>query len=79
MSTDKKADNRPWWRKKTNYGICCSILGGVIVLTPGAPVVFAVWTLPVTTTMIGMLLTSVGAAWGSYGAAKRADLVKEKK
>lgn len=66
--------DRPFWKKKTNWGIAASILGACITLTPGAPVVFIIAsTLPVTTSMIGVLLTGLGSALGSYGAAKRAD------
>jgi hypothetical protein len=74
MPEETKTDNRPWWRKRTNYGIALSLLGAVITLTPGAPVVFAIAAVvPVTTTMLGVLLTGIGSALGSYGAAKRAD------
>ncbi len=66
-------DKRHWWQKKTNYGIACSIIGAAIVLTPGAPVVFAIGAIQITTSMLGVLLTGLGSALGSYGAAKRAD------
>ena len=68
-----KIDTRPFWKKKTTYGIACSIIGGVLVLTPGAPIIFTIATLPVTTSMLSALLVGLGSALGSFGAASRAD------
>lgn len=68
-----KIDNRPFWRKKTTWGIVCSITGAVLALTPGAPIVFAIATIPVTTAMLSALLVGLGSALGSFGAATRAD------
>lgn len=68
---DEKIDKRHWWQKKTNWGITCSIIGGVLSLTPGAPVVFAIASIPVTTAMLSALLVGIGSAFGSYGVADR--------
>ncbi len=64
--------------KFSDLKIALSIIGGFLVLTPGAPIVFAIGVIPVTTAMLGALFTSLGAAFGSYGAAKRADNINNK-
>ena len=70
---------RPWWKKKTTWGIACSVVGGVLALTPGAPIVFAVASIPVTTAMLSALFVGIGSAWGSYSAADRANKLKAAK
>jgi hypothetical protein len=67
-------DTRPWWKKRTTQGMLLSAVGGILALTPGAPVIFTVANVwPVTSAMIAAALTSLGAAWGASGAARRAD------
>jgi hypothetical protein len=71
-------DSRPWWRKRSNQGIVLTTIGGVLALTPGAPVIFTafgVW--PVTSAMIAAAISAFGAAWGTSGAARRADSAKQ--
>lgn len=71
--TDEEKE-RPWWKKRRTYGAILTGIGGLFIMTPGAPVAVVIGTLPVTWPMIGVAASWIGTnvfAWGLGKAQER--------
>ena len=71
MSDEQKKDMRPWWRKKTNWGLLTLGAAGTLAAVPGAPVLFTIGAVGVTTTVLATALQTVGTILAGYGIADR--------
>lgn len=71
MADEEKKDNRPWWKKKTNRGLLALGIGGVFAAIPGAPVLFTIGTVGITTGVIATIFNTAGAIIAGYGIGDR--------
>lgn len=72
-------DTRPFYKKKSFYADAIYIIGSAVALAPGAPVLFTVGAVGVTTVMVGVLTTGIGYLFGNYAKAKRIERLTGKK
>ncbi len=63
----KQQKCRPWYKIRRIIGTALGIAGATIVLAPGAPVIFAIGSIGVTTTMFGTAIGLIGTHVFSYG------------
>lgn len=67
----EKKDKRPWWKKKTNWGLGILAAAGTLAVIPNAPILFTIGSAQITTTVVATALTYLGNALGVYGVADR--------
>jgi len=70
MNDEAKKDTRPWYKKKTNWGLVLLGIGGTLAAIPAAPVI-AVGSVVINTTVVSTALTYIGTIMGGYGIADR--------
>lgn len=71
VETGNKKDDRRFWQKKSNYALMALGLSAILSAVPGAPVLFAIGVVPVTTEVIAKLLLYGGAIFGDYSGLDR--------
>jgi hypothetical protein len=70
---------RPFYVTKRFWGAITALAGGLLTMTPGAPVAIVIGTLPVTWPMIGVAITNIGGAVFGYGLGMKVEREKETK
>ena len=71
MNDEAKKDTRPWYKKKTNWGLVLLGIGGTLAAIPAAPVIATIGSVSITTTVVSTGLTYIGTIMGGYGIADR--------
>ncbi len=71
MTDGKLNDTRPWLRKKTNWGKIILGIAATLAVIPGTPVLFTVGSVSVTTAVLAVAFSNIGAALTGYGKGHR--------
>ena len=74
--SDKK---RPWWKKKTNYGIVAVGISTVLLAFPATTVLATAGPLIITTTVVAKIIGGLGAMITGYGIANRIERTNNNK
>lgn len=77
MSEEKTQKKRPWYMVRRVIGLTLGGMGALAIMVPGAPVVFTVGAIGVTTTMIGTGVSLIATHVFAYGQGAADERVKK--